>query len=849
MTRRLGLALLLTLLVALFPAAGASAAEPPWCGTPEADAAENLPDGTDPSDPAGSFPHIPYYAVGCTLEDVVERSNGRASLEVIGQSALGRPLYSVVINDLRTRRQQRDYLNWRSVRRAALEDPARAQRLLDAFGGEVKMPVFIQGGIHGNEYEGVDAAVDLIERLALTPRGADPEVDAILDHLVVVVNPIQNPDGRVAGTRANGFGFDLNRDYLTQAQSETRASIELMQEWLAPEALDLHGYVSPTLVEGTTKPHNPSVEYDLWLKWNQPRLDANEAALEAIGRDTTRPINDWCAEGDGPGDDGLCDDGQPPGPAVAEGWDDWGPFYTAMYAQQIGLDASTVEMCTPSLNAQGQPNDPQCGGREGSRDTLTAVVDSTLDFVVPNRVGMLRDMLEIYRRGEVDAPRPECCPPPFDVDNNWMQEYPQAYVIPLGEGQRSDAEANRLVEWLLFNDIEVSELGRDVRYGGRTFERRSYVVHMAQPRRGLADTALSLGVDISERINQLYAAPAAWSHGFLWGADTVSIPDGARLNARTDEIRRPNRLRGGVENGRANAYALELDSPTAVRALNDLLGDDVDAGLLLEAFRGAPAGTAVFDARTATRRALDAAGREYGLDFLALRGRVPELDPIERVPRIAVLTGVINQDVWSLRSLGFTADPVSTATIDSAPTDPLAGYDVIFSAVGYPSEAAATGRARLQAFFAGGGGYIGAGANGARFAADAGLAAGLAPGLSSGGGRSGIVYWDNTGGEDSVITGAYPPRDTMIVDPPTWLSTVPAGLRVDARLPQANFFAAGLWPGSASTTAPGSALVAHGESTSGTARLTVFANNPLYRADPEREWPMVGSAAYWGAGD
>jgi hypothetical protein len=304
-----------------------------------------------------------------------------------------------------------------------------------------------------------------------------------------------------------------------------------------------------------------------------------------------------------------------------------------------------------------------------------------------------------------------------------------------------------------------------------------------------------------------------------------------------------------VENGRADAYALEMDSPTAVRALNALVGDGVDAGLLLEPFRGAPAGTAVFDDRNATRRALDAAGRAHGLDFRALRGRVPELDPIEGVPRIAVLTGAVNQDVWSLRTLGFAADPVSTATINSAPTDPLAGYDVVFSATSYPSASNATGRARLAAFFAGGGGYIGAGANGARFAADAGLAAGLAPGLSSGGGRSGIVYWDNTGGAQSVITGAYPARDTMIVDPPTWLSTVPAGLQVDARLPQTNFFAAGLWPGSASTTAPGSALVAHGESTSGTARMTVFANNPLYRADPEREWPMVGNAAFWGAGD
>ena len=76
--------------------------------------------------------------------------------------------------------------------------------------------------------------MQLIERLATTPYGADPEVDEILDHAVVVFNPIQNPDGRVAGTRANGNGFDLNRDFLTQSQSETQASVALMQEWLRP---------------------------------------------------------------------------------------------------------------------------------------------------------------------------------------------------------------------------------------------------------------------------------------------------------------------------------------------------------------------------------------------------------------------------------------------------------------------------------------------------------------------------------------------------------------------------------------------------------------------------------------
>ena len=43
-------------------------------------------------------------------------------------------------------------------------------------------------------------------------------------------------------------------------------------------------------------------------------------------------------------------------------------------------------------------------------------------------------MLEIYRRGVDGAPRPACCPAPFDVANNWMHEYPKAYVIPPARG-------------------------------------------------------------------------------------------------------------------------------------------------------------------------------------------------------------------------------------------------------------------------------------------------------------------------------------------------------------------------------------------------------------------------------
>ena len=613
-----------------------------------------------------------------------------------------------------------------------------------------------------------------------------------------------------------------------------------MKQWLPPEVLDLHGYATPTLIEATTKPHNPSVEYDLWLKWNQSRIDFNEAAMNAEGMQVQRPINDWCSDAGLP----PCPEGEQPGPAVAEGWDDWGPFYTPMYAQHIGLDGSTVQMCQSVTS---------CGGRAGARRAQYVVSWSTMQYVVEHRADMLYDELEIYRRGVTNAPRPACCPAPFDVDNNWMLEYPTAYVIPRGAGQRSDAEATRLVDWLLFNEIKVTELKQDYAFGGRTFSKGSYVIWMNQARRGLADTALRIGVDVSSRISILYAPPAAWRHGYLWGADVETIPRGAQFAPQLNAVTKASRLPGGVEPGEADRYVLELDSPTAVRTLNRL----VDAGTPAEVALGQltsvggatlAAGSAVFAGDDATRERLAAAGRDAGVRFRrANAAGLPQLEPIERVPRIAVLTGAVNQDVWSLRSLGFPAAPVSVGSINSAATDPLAAYDLVWNAGNWPAaESQATARARLSAFFAGGGGYLGVGVNAANFLVDGGQVTGLAALSRGGNGRSGIVYWDNEGGAASPISGAYPSRDTAIMDPPTWFTSVPATMQVDGRLPASGFFAAGLWaPDAESASAPGSPVILHGTNAAQTARLTSFAMNPLYRADPEREWPLVGSAAYW----
>jgi hypothetical protein len=163
---------------------------------------------------------------------------------------------------------------------------------------------------------------------------------------------------------------------------------------------------------------------------------------------------------------------------------------------------------------------------------------------------LLFDELERYRRGVANEPRPPCCKPPFDVDIKWMEEFPTAYIVPMGSGQRSEPEANRLVDWMLLNGILVDELKQAYAFDGVTYPAGSYIVFMNQAHRGLADTALGIGADISEDIGILYAPPAAWSHGYLWGADVVRSSRARRSRRRPTGTSRPATCSAASSRGR-----------------------------------------------------------------------------------------------------------------------------------------------------------------------------------------------------------------------------------------------------------------------------------------------------------
>jgi hypothetical protein len=111
--------------------------------------------------------------------------------------------------------------------------------------------VYIQGNIHGGEVEGKEATLSMLRDLARD------NYQNVVDSLVIVAAPIYNIDGNDAmgpqetnrseqngpatvGQRANGQGFDLNRDYIKAEAPETRASLDFFRTWDPDVFVDLH---------------------------------------------------------------------------------------------------------------------------------------------------------------------------------------------------------------------------------------------------------------------------------------------------------------------------------------------------------------------------------------------------------------------------------------------------------------------------------------------------------------------------------------------------------------------------------------------------------------------------------
>src|SRR3954464_9392900 len=330
----------------------------------------------NPNDGSAAIGDIPYDEIAPKL-NAPQAASPRVSARVAGKSSGGRDLYAVVVTAPETAAEAAQQGQWRQL----IEDePVRAREDADLL-ANYKTPLFVNGNIHGNEKEGTDAIVRVIEQYATS---TDPAIETLLKRNILIFNVSSNPDGRIANTRANSAGYDLNRDLTIASQPEARLIRDLIVEHRPIITLDLHGYVNPTLLHPSTPPHNVNNEYDLYIKHGLPNALNIEQGLIGLGYpEITRariPFRD-----------------------DARGvWDDFPPIYVPSFAMLQSSIPYTIEA---PLNPRGNLTPAEKLRRSGiNTDVHEVAVKTSLKYLEDNRKQMLFDQAEVFRRGWAGEP-------------------------------------------------------------------------------------------------------------------------------------------------------------------------------------------------------------------------------------------------------------------------------------------------------------------------------------------------------------------------------------------------------------------------------------------------------------
>ncbi|HET6359612.1 M14 family zinc carboxypeptidase [Streptomyces sp.] len=760
----------------------------------------------NPADKSIKLGLAPYHSLAPRL-NALQKLGDRVSVEVAGHSAGGHELYLVTITSPESSGQAREQERMRERIENSPAAAAKDRRIKASY----KTPVFINNNIHGNEWEGTDAALRLIERLA---KAKDATTRELLSKNRVYLNVTANPDGRIAGTRTNANGFDLNRDFITGSQPEARAIRQIAIDKQPALMLDLHGYVNGTLIEPTTPPHGENYEYDLFLKNAYANALGMEKAVNGLGYT--------------PAKDGV-------EPAIIpfrdqqEGWDDWPPIFTPQYMPfQGAVAAHTVEFPMAVNNEEYDSLPVAELRRRAAINTAVAgaAMRATLDYTRTHRSSVIADQIETFRRaaaGEAQRPVSEKTVPgvpgigPEDV---YTTTFPRAYVIPAGRGQRSATAAARLVDHLLANDVRVERALLPFRLAGRVYPAGSYVVDMRQSKRAVANVILAAGRDISADVATMYDI-SGWSLGLLWGARVDKAVTG-----KLHVVGRP--VHAAAPTGHVAPFGdlqLRLDDPKEIAALNSLLAQGVRV-------RRAADGSAVVPG--SARGVASVLADRLGVAFPATSQKGTAL-----LKRTRVAAAVTAGELFALREMGFEVRPVSTAVLN-------AGYDFSTTDALYVSSGLEYGglnpkaRGALDAFLKRGGGVVGLGAGGAAFNAGAGLLA--AKPVAGNGDANGVVRVANTAG--SPVTGGALAHS--FVYSPLWFTDLGPGVRVEQSYAAGNPLVAGHWRTTEDgkggpKDAAGQASIVSGVSAKG-AHVVLFGTEPLFRDHPKGVFAQVGRA-------
>jgi hypothetical protein len=122
------------------------------------------------------------------IEDVADEYPNITELVEIGRSTMGRPIYVLVISNMRNGTTIDQHVQLRNMRKEGVDNVTP----MKSYHG--KPGLWIDGGTHGNEYTGTEVALYIIDKL-VSGYGSDDAITQLIDDNTFFVCPIVNPDG------------------------------------------------------------------------------------------------------------------------------------------------------------------------------------------------------------------------------------------------------------------------------------------------------------------------------------------------------------------------------------------------------------------------------------------------------------------------------------------------------------------------------------------------------------------------------------------------------------------------------------------------------------------------------
>ncbi len=511
--------------------------------------------GYDPGEQITSPGDILRY-----LEALAARS-GRLRIFEYARSWEGRKLVYVAIGSEANLRRLQDI----RTETALLADPRRtpkaeAEKLI----ARLPATVWFAYGIHGNEVSPSDAA--LLTAYHLLAARNDPLVNRVLESVLVLIDPLQNPDGRerflasfkqargreadedpIAAEhnepwpdgRGNHYLIDLNRDWFAFTQPETRGAVKALLEWHPVVFVDLHEMAPESTYYFTpeAEPYNPHLAADL------------RSNLQILGRNNAKWFDRF-------GFDYF----------TREVYDDFYPGYGASWPLFSGSIATTYEQGSARGLAYRRADGRLLLYRDMVRRHFAAVL-ATAEAAAQNRERFLRSFYS-YRAAAVEEGR---------------NEPVRAYILPRG---RDAAATDKLAALLARQGIEVERAEATFRAQGREYAAGTYVVPLAQPAKRLIRTLLDPDTPLDPKFikqeeerrrrklaGEIYDV-TAWSLPLMFNVEAVASPaavEGSFKPVSPDAI-----LPGSIHGGAASvAYLAPWGSAAGGRLLAAALREDL----------------------------------------------------------------------------------------------------------------------------------------------------------------------------------------------------------------------------------------------------------------------------------